>query len=128
MKKMFSYSLAAFIFVSGCSTVDHARDAHEERALQELEQAVRSAEKGHAAGVIEHNEKAKKHLIEENREHPHTHPFISIYGQFPKAEHDIETFEEMDKAIGEAKKGNLQRAGEAARRASIHLRQRAQSK
>lgn len=128
MKKLFSYSLAAFIFLSGCSTVDYSRHEHEEKALQELEQAVRSAEKSDAAGVINHTEKAKKHLIEENREHPYTHPFVSIYGQFPKAEHDIETFEEMDKAIGEAKKGNLARAGEAAKSASIHLKQKIRSK
>ena len=128
MKKLFSYSLAAFIFLSGCSTVDYPRHEHEEKALQELERAVRSAETGDAAGVINHTEKAKKHLIEENREHPYTHPFVSIYGQFPKAEHDIETFEEMDKAIGEAKKGNLPGAGEAARSASIHLKQKIRSK
>lgn len=128
MKKLFSYSLAVFVFLSGCSTMDYARHEHEEKALQELEQAVRSAEKSDAAGVINHTEKAKKHLIEENREHPYTHPFVSIYGQFPKAEHDIETFEEMDKAIGEAKKGNLASAGEAARSASSHLKQKIRSK
>ncbi|SEO45995.1 small metal-binding protein SmbP [Nitrosovibrio sp. Nv6] len=128
MKKLFLYSVGAFIFLSGCSTTDYARDEHEETALQELERAVRSAEKGDAAGIISHTGIAKKHLIEENKEHPYTHPFISVYGQFPKAEHDIEMFEEMDKAIGEAKKGNLAKAGEAARRASMHLQQRARSK
>jgi hypothetical protein len=128
MKKMLSYSLTTFIFVSGCTTVDHLRDEHEERALQELRQAVTSAERGNAAGIIDHTERAKKHLIEENREHPHTHPFVSIYGQFPKAEHDVETFEEMDKAIGAAKNGNLERAKEAVKKASMHLQQRAQSK
>jgi hypothetical protein len=128
MKKMLSYSLAAFIFVSGCATVDHTKDEHEEKALKELTQAITSAEKGDATGVVDHTERAKKHLIEENREHPHTHPFVSIYGQFPKAEHDVETFEEMDKTIGGAKKGNLEKAKEAAKRASMHLQQRAQSK
>lgn len=128
MKKLFSYSLIAFVFLSGCSTMDYARDEHEAKALQELEQAVRSAEIEDAGGVIDHTEKAKKHLIEENREHPYTHPFVSIYGQFPKAEHDMETFEEMDKAIGEAKKGNFTRAAAAARRASVHLKQKARSK
>lgn len=108
--------------------MDYAADEHEEKALQELRMAVRSAENEDAGGVIEHTEKAKKHLIEENREHPYTHPFVSIYGQFPKAEHDMETFEEMDKAIGEAKKGNLAKAAEAARRASVHLKQKSRSK
>jgi hypothetical protein len=128
MKKPFSCSLIAFAFLAGCSTMDYATDEHEDKALQELGLAVRSAENEDAGGVIAHTEKAKKHLIEENREHPYTQPFISIYGQFPKAEHDMETFEEMDKAIGEAKKGNFTRAAEAARRASVHLKQKARSK
>lgn len=128
MKKSFSYLLIAFAFLAGCSTMGYIRDEHEEKALQELKLAVRSAENEDAEGVIDHTEKAKKHLIVENREHPYTHPFVSIYGQFPKAEHDMETFEEMDKAIGEAKKGDLVKAAEAARRASVHLKQKARSK
>ncbi|WP_107762960.1 small metal-binding protein SmbP [Nitrosospira multiformis] len=40
----------------------------------------------------------------------------------------METFEEMDKAIGEAKKGHFTRAAEAVRRASVHLKQKARSK
>ncbi|MBN9132338.1 MAG: hypothetical protein J0H48_03100 [Nitrosospira multiformis] len=128
MKKSFSYLLIAFAFLAGCSTMDYAADEHEGKALQELALAVRSAENEDAGGIIAHTEKAKKHLIEENREHPYTQPFISIYGQFPKAEHDMETFEEMDKAIGEAKKRNFTRAAEAARRASVHLKQKVRSK
>jgi hypothetical protein len=128
MKESFSCSLIAFAFLAGCSTMDYATDEHEDKALQELGLAVRSAENEDAGGLIDHTEKAKQHLIEENREHPYTHPFVSIYGQFPKAEHDMGTFEEMDKAIEEAKKGNLIKAAEAARRASVHLKQKARSK
>jgi hypothetical protein len=128
MKKTFSCSFVTFAFLAGCSTMDYAADEHEDKALQELKLAIRSAENQDAKGIIDHTEKAKKHLIVENREHPYTHPFVSIYGQFPKAEHDMETFEEMDKAIGEAKNGNLVKAAEAARRASVHLKQKARSK
>jgi hypothetical protein len=101
-----------------------AQDDHEKKAGESLKKAMESGKKGNAKGVVRHAEEARKQLIEENRDHPYIHSSIHIYGENPKAEQDDATFEEIAKAIGEANKGNAKEAGEAARRAYIHLKER----
>lgn len=128
MKTPYAFGLLAVVFIAVCSETVYAEDEHRMKAVRELEKAVASGEKGNATGVVSHTEEAKKHLIEANKKHPYTHPFKPVYGHDPKAEHDKETFEEMGKAISEAKKGRAKEAGEAAKRASIHLKEKLQSK
>ena len=128
MKTSFAYRLLAFIYIAACSVVVYAKDEHVKKAIQELEQAVESGKKGDAKGVARHTEEAKKHVVEENKEHPYIQPFKPVYGQEQKAEHDKETFEEMEKAIAEAKKGRAKEAGEAAGRAVTHLKEKEESK
>ncbi len=75
-----------------------------------------------------HSEEARKELIEDNKEHPYTYLQKSIYGEHEKAEHDKEAFEELDEAISEARAGHSKEATEAAKRASIHLKEKEEAK
>lgn len=127
--KTFTYVLlAGVICFGGNSGSGYAQEDHEKLAEQHLKKAIESGRKGNAKEVARHTEEARKQLIEQNREHPYAHPNVSIYGENPKAEHDEATFEEMAKAISEAKQGNAKEAGEAARRAYIHLKKKEESK
>jgi hypothetical protein len=106
----------------------HAEEDHGKRAKEHLEEAIKSGKEGSSKGVLSHSEEARKELIEQNKDHPYTHLQKPIYGEHQKAEHDKEVFEEIEEAIEEAKEGHTQEAVEAVERASIHLREKEQSK
>ena len=78
--------------------------------------------------MVNADERARKELIEQNKDHPYPHPQKPIYGGHQKAEHDKEIFEEMDTASEEAKEGHTQEAVEAVERTSIHLQEKGQSR
>ncbi len=101
---------------------------HGEKANEHLEEAIKSGKKGSAQGVRIHAEEAKKELIEQNRKHPYTTLQKPLYGEYEKAEHDRDIFEEMDLAIEEAKKENTEEAIEAIERASVHLEKKERSR
>ena len=106
----------------------HAEEDHGKKAKEHLEEAIKSGKEGSSKGVLSHSEEARKELIEQNKDHPYTHLQKPIYGEHQKAEHDKEVFEEIEEAIEEAKEGHTQEAVEAVERASIHLREKEQSK
>jgi hypothetical protein len=120
--------LAGLAGLFGSATVGHAQEDHEKKAEQLLKKAMESGRKGNAKAVAKHTEAARNHLIQQNREHPYTHPSLHIYGENPKAEHDDALFEEMALAISEAKKGNARAGGEAASRAYLHLKEKERAK
>ncbi|SCY72943.1 Small metal-binding protein [Nitrosospira sp. Nl5] len=128
MKAVAYALLAGLIGFGGNSGIGYAQEDHEKLAEQHLKKAIESGRKGNAKEVAHHTEEARKQLIEQNKEHPYAHPIVPIYGEKQKAEHDEATFEEMAKAISAAKQGNAEEAGEAARRAYIHLKQKEQSR
>ncbi|MDQ3185979.1 MAG: hypothetical protein M3Q16_05860 [Pseudomonadota bacterium] len=119
--------LAGLIFAASIVLV-HAEEDRGKKAKEHLQEAIKSGNEGSAAGVASHTEQAKKELIEQNKDHPYTHLQNPIYGEHQKAEHDKEVFEEMEEAIVEAKEGHIQQAVEAVERASVHLREKEQSK
>ncbi|SCY01262.1 Small metal-binding protein [Nitrosospira sp. Nl5] len=120
--------LAGLISLAASTALVHAEEDHGKKASEHLNEAIKSGKSGSAAGVISHTEQAKKELIEQNKDHPYTHIQKPIYGEHQKAEHDEEVFEEMDEAIDEAKDGHIQEAVEAVERASVHLREKEQSR
>jgi Small metal-binding protein len=101
---------------------------HGKKAQEHLQEAIESGKKGNAAEVLFHTEKARRELIEDNKEHPYTRLQKPIYGEHEKAEHDKEAFEEIEEAIGEAEDGDVQDATQAAARASAHLREKEEAK
>lgn len=117
--------LAALIAVFGGV---HAQGDHGKKAGEHLEKALKSGKEGDVKGVISHTEEARKELIDDNEDHPYTHIHKPIYGEHQKAEHDEEIFEEMDKAIDEAREGHAQEAMEAVEPASSHLREKERAK
>lgn len=117
--------LVAFAAICG---VVHAQEDHGKKVEEHLEKALKSGKAGDAKGVISHTEEARKELIDDNEEHPYTHLHKPIYGEHQKAERDEEIFEEMDKAIEEAREGHTQEAVEAVERASRHLREKEEAK
>jgi len=117
--------LVAFAAISG---VVNAQEDHGKMVEEHLEKALKSGKAGDAKGVISHTEEARKELIDDNEEHPYTHLHKPIYGEHQKAERDEEIFEEMDKAIEEAREGHTQEAVEAVERASRHLREKEEAK
>ena len=118
---------ALLICLAGNGAAAHAED-HGKKAQEHLQEAVESGKKGSAEGVRVHTEEARKELIEDNKEHPYTHLQKPIYGEHEKAEHDKEAFEEMDEAISEAREGHSKEATEAAERASIHLKEKEETR
>lgn len=106
----------------------HAEEDHGKKAKEHLEEAIKSGKEGSTQGILRHSEEARKELIEQNKDHPYTNLQKPIYGEHQKAEHDKETFEEIEEAIEEAKEGHTQEAVEAVERASTHLREKEQSK
>lgn len=124
MKTFLCRLLAGVFYFSVNSVVSYAQVDHEKKAEQHLKKAIQSGKKGNAKGVARHVEEARKQLIEQNKDHPYVHPSVHIYGENPKAEHEDAAFEEIAKAIGEAKQGNAKEAGDAARRAYIHLKEK----
>lgn len=119
--------LVMLVFLAGNYAVAHAED-HAKKAQEHLQEAIESGKKGNAEGVRVHTEEARKELIEDNKEHPYTYLQKPIYGEHDKAEHDKETFEEMDEAIDEAREGHSVEATEAAERASLHLKEKEEAK
>lgn len=117
--------LVAFAAISG---VAYAQEDHGKKAEEHLEMALKSGKAGDAKGVISHTEEARKELIDDNENHPYTHLQKPIYGEHQKAERDEEIFEEMDKAIEEAREGHTREAVEAVERASRHLREKEEVK
>lgn len=110
-------------------TISHAEEEdHDKRALEHLDKAIQSGRQGNVKGISSHTEEGKKELIEANKEHPYTNLQKPIYGEHEKAEHDKEAFEEMDEAIGEAQEGHVEEAVEAVERASMHLKEKMDSK
>jgi hypothetical protein len=127
--RMCAYGLlAGLISLAGSTGLVRAEEDHGKRASEHLNEAIKSGKAGSSAGVVSHTEEAKKELIEQNKDHPYTHLQKPIYGEHQKAEHDEEVFEEMDEAIDEAKDGHIQEAVEAVERASMHLREKEQSR
>ncbi|MBN9125263.1 MAG: hypothetical protein J0I60_11175 [Nitrosospira sp.] len=120
--------LAGFAGLFGIASVGHAQEDHEKKAERLLKKAIESGREGSATAVVRHTEAAREQLIQQNREHPYTHPSLHIYGENPKAEYDDALFEEMALAISEARKGNARAGGEAASRAYLHLKQKEQAK
>jgi len=119
--------LAGLVFLAASPAMVNA-DEHGKKAHEHLEKAIKSGKEGGTKGVVSHTEDARKELIEQNKDHPYTHPQKPIYGEPQKAEHDKEIFEEMDTAIDDAKEGHAQEAVEAVERASIHLQEKGQSR
>lgn len=106
----------------------HAEEDHGRKAKEHLEEAIKSGKEGSTRGILSHSEEARKELIEQNNDHPYTNLQKPIYGEHQKAEHDKEVFEEIEEAIEEAKEGHTQQAVEAVERASVHLREKEQSR
>jgi hypothetical protein len=115
------------IFLAADNGVAHAED-HGKKAQEHLQEAIESGKKGSTEGLRIHTEEARKELIEDNREHPYTYLQKPIYGEYEKAEHDKEAFEEIDEAISEAREGHPEEAAEAAERASLHLKEKEEAR
>ncbi|MDN5753263.1 MAG: hypothetical protein L0H15_08265 [Nitrosospira sp.] len=116
------------IFLAASPALVHAEEDHGRKVESHLQEAIKSGKENSTEGVVTHTEQAKRELIEQNKDHPYTHIQKPIYGEHEKAEHDKEIFEEMDEAIDEAKEGHTQEAVDAVERASVHLREKEQSK
>jgi hypothetical protein len=128
MKISFPFGmLVMLVWLAGNNGPAHAED-HGKKAREHLREAIESGKKGNTEGVRIHTEEARKELIEDNKEHPYTYLQKPIYGEHEKAEHDKETFEEMDEAITEASEGHSAEATEAAERASLHLKEKEEAK
>lgn len=125
-EKILTYGIAMGLATS--IPLLHAEENHGKNASEHLQEAIKSGKEGSAKGVLRHTEEARKELIEQNKDHPYTHLQKPIYGEHQKAEHDKEVFEEIEEAIEEAKEGHTQEAVEAVERASVHLREKDQSK
>lgn len=120
--------LLALLVLANPAPLHAEEEDHEKKALEHLEKAIRSGKEGNIKGISSHTEEGKKELIEANKEHPYTNLQKPIYGEHERAEHDKEAFEEMDEAIGEAQEGHVEEAVEAVERASIHLKEKIDSK
>jgi hypothetical protein len=125
MKTPFTYGLlvVGLVAIAGNSTAYAAQ--HDKEAEQHLEQAQESAKKGDAQGTAGHLDEAKKHL---NQDKPYPQSPKHITGENPKAEHETATYGEIGKAQGHAKKGEAAEAGEHAKNAETHLKEKEQSK
>lgn len=128
--KILSYSLlASLVAIAGNSALAYAaQNDHAKEAMQHLEKAVESGNKGDAKSAGAQSEEAEKDIIQENREKPYTQPPKHITGENPRAEHDKATFDDIEKAKGYAKKGRAKDAADAAKEAEIHLQKKEQSK
>jgi len=125
MKTSFAYGLLIGLFaIAGNSTLVYA-DQHDQEAGQHLEKAQESSKKGDAQGAAGHLDEAKQHL---NQSKPFPQSPKQITGENPKAEHEKATYDEIGKAKGHAKKGEATEAGEHAKNADTHLKQKGQSK
>ena len=127
--KTLTYGIVlGLLFLTTSIRLVHAEEDHGKKAKEHLEEAIKSGKEGSTQGVLSHSEEARKELIEQNKDHPYTNLQKPIYGEHQKAEHDKEVFEEIEEAIEEAKEGHTQEAVEAVERASVHLREKEQSK
>jgi hypothetical protein len=125
MKTPFNYVLllVGLVALAGNSTVYAAQ--HDKEAEQHLDQAQESAKKGDATSTAGHLDEAKKHITKDK---PYPQSPKQITGENPKAEHEKATYEEIGKAQGHAKKGEAAEAGEHAKNAETHLKEKEQSK
>lgn len=120
--------LAIGVLLGGSSAIAQAEEQHAEEAAKHLEQATESGKQGAASEAGKHADEAEQHAIQQNKKRPHRTRSKKIAGEEPKQVHDEQSFSQMEKAKGHARKGHPDQAGQSAEQAQEHLEKKEQAK